>query len=144
MVFVGMQPVLTQVPPKSFRSTIATFIPAPASRPARDGPACPVPMMIASNRVFMGVAGGPGHLFYKPAKEHDVWSITARAQSKRSYLIQPRKRPRVVGIRYSPLRQSLPYSISRIGTSCALPATPFTMPPMIGPAKREYGYEFRR
>src|SRR5437667_10586759 len=43
-----MQPVLTQVPPKNLRSMTATFIPAPASLPARDGPACPVPMMIAS------------------------------------------------------------------------------------------------
>src|SRR6266498_3501623 len=43
-----MQPVLTQVPPKYLRSMTATFIPAPASLPASDGPACPVPMMIAS------------------------------------------------------------------------------------------------
>src|SRR5512138_1376690 len=43
-----MQPVLTQVPPNSLRSTSATFIPAVVSRPARDGPACPAPMMMAS------------------------------------------------------------------------------------------------
>src|ERR1044071_9854813 len=43
-----MQPVLTHVPPNSLRSTIATFIPAPASRTASDGPACPVPMTIAT------------------------------------------------------------------------------------------------
>jgi hypothetical protein len=49
MVLVGMQPVLTQVPPNSLRSMIATFMPAPASRFARDGPAWPVPMMMASN-----------------------------------------------------------------------------------------------
>jgi hypothetical protein len=49
-----MQPVLTQVPPKLLRSVIATFIRAPASRTASDGPACPVPMMIASYRVVMG------------------------------------------------------------------------------------------
>ena len=30
-----MQPVLTQVPPKSFRSTTATVMPAPVRRPAR-------------------------------------------------------------------------------------------------------------
>jgi hypothetical protein len=47
-VLVGMQPVLTQVPPNRLRSTIAVFIPAPVSRPASDGPACPVPMIIAS------------------------------------------------------------------------------------------------
>src|ERR1700691_4694909 len=45
-----MQPVLTQVPPKSFRSISATDIPAPVNRPARDGPACPAPITIASKR----------------------------------------------------------------------------------------------
>src|ERR1700730_1170780 len=49
MVFVGMHPVLTQVPPKRCRSMMATPIPAPESRAARDGPACPVPITIASN-----------------------------------------------------------------------------------------------
>ena len=48
IVFVGVQPVLMQVPPKRLRSTIATFWPEPASRSARAGPAWPVPMMIAS------------------------------------------------------------------------------------------------
>src|SRR5215472_7302080 len=45
---VGVQPVLTQVPPTRWRSTTATVIPAPARRNAKDGPAWPVPMMIAS------------------------------------------------------------------------------------------------
>jgi hypothetical protein len=36
------------VPPTRCRSTTATFIPAPVRRNAKDGPACPVPMMIAS------------------------------------------------------------------------------------------------
>jgi hypothetical protein len=53
IVFVGMQPVLTQVPPNNLRSTIATFCPAAAKRCARNGPACPVPMMIASKRVVI-------------------------------------------------------------------------------------------
>jgi hypothetical protein len=53
MVFVGMHPVFTQVPPKRPRSMIATFMPAAVSRPARGGPACPVPMMIASYDWFM-------------------------------------------------------------------------------------------
>src|SRR6478672_3844808 len=53
MAFVGMQPVLTQVPPTSRRSTIATRRPASARRLASDGPACPVPMMIASCVVVM-------------------------------------------------------------------------------------------
>jgi hypothetical protein len=55
---VGVQPVLTHVPPNSLRSMIATFIPAALKRPARGGPACPVPTMIASyafdiNRSFL-------------------------------------------------------------------------------------------
>ena len=53
MALVGVQPVLTQVPPKRLRSMIATFIRAPARQTASDGPACPVPMMIASYRVVM-------------------------------------------------------------------------------------------
>ena len=32
IVLVGMQPVLTHVPPKALRSMTATFIPAPARR----------------------------------------------------------------------------------------------------------------
>src|SRR5262245_16805497 len=44
-----MQPVFTQVPPNALRSTIATFMPAADNRAANGGPACPVPMMIASN-----------------------------------------------------------------------------------------------
>src|ERR1700754_3278801 len=48
-----MQPLLTQVPPKRLRSATATRQPAPARRPASDGPACPVPMMIASYFVAM-------------------------------------------------------------------------------------------
>jgi hypothetical protein len=48
MVLVGMQPVFTQVPPKRPRSITATFMPAAVKRPASEGPACPVPMMIAS------------------------------------------------------------------------------------------------
>jgi len=39
---------LTQVPLNSFRSISATFIPASVNRPARDGPSCPAPIMIAS------------------------------------------------------------------------------------------------
>src|SRR5262245_32499059 len=50
-----MQPVLTQVPPNCLRSIIATFIPVSASRTARGGPAWPVPIMIASYLVAIGI-----------------------------------------------------------------------------------------
>src|SRR5277367_1641616 len=43
-----MQPVLTQVPPKSLRSIKPTDIPAAVSRPAKGGPAWPAPIMRAS------------------------------------------------------------------------------------------------
>src|SRR5260221_8993457 len=52
-VLVGMQPTLTQVPPNSLRSMMAVFIPASVRRAASGGPAWPVPMMMASNRVVM-------------------------------------------------------------------------------------------
>src|ERR1700760_2696526 len=48
MVFVGVQPVLIQVPPASLRSTIAVFFPAPTRTSAKGFPPCPEPMMIAS------------------------------------------------------------------------------------------------
>src|SRR5438105_1827899 len=44
-----MQPTLTQVPPKRLRSMIAVLRVAFARRTASGGPACPVPMTIASN-----------------------------------------------------------------------------------------------
>src|SRR5215472_7043109 len=50
-----MQPLLTQVPPNLLRSIIATFIPASASRTARDGPAWPVPITIASYLIAIGI-----------------------------------------------------------------------------------------
>ena len=46
---VGMQPTFTQVPPNSLRSMMAVFMPSRVIRAASDGPAWPVPMMIASN-----------------------------------------------------------------------------------------------
>src|ERR1700734_1414656 len=47
-VFVGTHPVFTHVPPNLWRSIIATVLSAPANRAAKDGPAWPVPIMIAS------------------------------------------------------------------------------------------------
>ena len=47
-VLVGVQPVLTQVPPNSLRWITAIFIPAADRRAASDGPASPVPIMMAS------------------------------------------------------------------------------------------------
>src|SRR4051812_16662700 len=55
-----MQPVLTQVPPTSFRSIKATVLPAAVSRPASGGPAWPAPMMIASNARVMTRASQSG------------------------------------------------------------------------------------
>ena len=52
-VLVGMQPVLTQVPPKRLRSMIATRLPAAANRWASAGPDWPVPMMMASYRLVV-------------------------------------------------------------------------------------------
>src|SRR6185369_2479697 len=51
-----MQPVFTHVPPNLLRSMTATDLPAAENRAARDGPAWPVPMMIASKR-FIAVTG---------------------------------------------------------------------------------------
>jgi hypothetical protein len=48
IVLVGMQPVLTHVPPNRCRSATATVMPASDSRLASAGPDCPVPMMMAS------------------------------------------------------------------------------------------------
>lgn len=48
LYFVICFEILMQVPPESFRSMMATFLPAPARRPARNGPAWPVPIMMAS------------------------------------------------------------------------------------------------
>ena len=52
-VLVGMQPLLTQVPPTRWRSIIATLRPALPRRTASGGPAWPVPMTIASKVCFM-------------------------------------------------------------------------------------------
>src|SRR6476469_5706840 len=51
-----MHPVFTQVPPNLLRSIMATVLPAPAKRAARDGPAWPVPIMIAS-KCFIARSG---------------------------------------------------------------------------------------
>src|SRR6516165_265297 len=64
MAFVGIHPVLTQVPPKSFRSMIATLMPTALRRYAKDGPACPVPMIMASylvGRLIVGSMLGAGY-----------------------------------------------------------------------------------
>ena len=53
MALVGVQPVFTHVPPRTLRSMRATFLPAAASRTARNGPAWPEPMMIESKLVVM-------------------------------------------------------------------------------------------
>src|SRR4051812_6905392 len=47
-VLVGMQPSLTQVPPRCSRSISTVFMPTCARRTARKGPAWPLPMTMAS------------------------------------------------------------------------------------------------
>src|SRR5215467_7847156 len=58
-VLVGMHPVFTQVPPNLWRSMMATVLPAAAKRAARDGPAWPVPMMMASKCFMRPLRLGP-------------------------------------------------------------------------------------
>src|SRR5712691_9796204 len=58
-VLVGMQPTLTQVPPNRLRSMMAVFMPASVRRAASGGPAWPVPMTMASNRVVMAQGSFP-------------------------------------------------------------------------------------
>src|SRR6185503_3003280 len=53
-VLVGMQPTFTQVPPRSFLSTIAVLSPSESRRAHNAGPACPAPMTMASKRSAMG------------------------------------------------------------------------------------------
>src|SRR5678815_2711103 len=78
-----MQPLLTQVPPNRLRSIIATFIPVPASRTARDGPAWPVPITIASYLVAIGHTSAPAYSrlqfsgFYEPLRTTCTLSLTA-------------------------------------------------------------------
>ena len=48
-VFVGTQPLLTQVPPSGPRSISTVFKPSRAQRAAIDGPAWPAPITIASS-----------------------------------------------------------------------------------------------
>src|SRR5882757_36148 len=59
-VLVGVQPVLTHVPPKRWRSMIATDLPAPAKRAAKEGPAWPAPITMASYLRFIEVLQGRG------------------------------------------------------------------------------------
>src|SRR5580698_9306949 len=61
MALVGVQPLLTQVPPNLPCSTIPTRMPWPARRAASDGPAWPMPITMASNLALMAeppVRGG--------------------------------------------------------------------------------------
>jgi hypothetical protein len=80
-----VQPVLTQVPPNNFRSTMTVFRPAFANRTASAGPDCPVPITIASNLSGMGTSPLHGR-----AGAHR--RAQARLQKKRTdqYLDLPR------------------------------------------------------
>src|SRR5439155_11932795 len=80
-VFVGMQPLLTQVPPNRLRSIIATFIPVSASRTARDGPAWPVPITIASYLVAIGHASARVTLVYNFQSSYQSLRTTCTLRS---------------------------------------------------------------
>ena len=56
IVFVGVQPTLTQVPPTCSRSTTAVFHPAAASATASGFPPWPVPITMASKSIGLGIA----------------------------------------------------------------------------------------
>src|SRR5712692_834197 len=75
-VLVGMHPVLTHVPPNNLRSIMTTFLPAPARRPAKNGPACPVPIMIASYAFVIEHSSGCAN---RP--RIDTWSEPVAAAS---------------------------------------------------------------
>src|SRR5262249_39508808 len=82
-VLVGVQPLLTQVPPTSLRSMIAVLRPALPSRTASAGPAWPVPMTIASNARVMRLP---------PFADERMHESTAAAQARtgRATLQAPR------------------------------------------------------
>src|SRR5215831_13183634 len=73
-----MQPVLTQVPPNDLRSMIATLRPAATRRPANEGPAWPVPMMIASYLVIgfpsIAINKGRDETMPRPFREYRAQS----------------------------------------------------------------------
>src|SRR5262249_32938008 len=80
-VLVGMHPVLTHVPPNFCRSMIAAVMPAAENRSARDGPACPVPMMIASKcRVTIS-----SFKIMRPSARQHHKSIASDSQSSETY-----------------------------------------------------------
>src|SRR5207302_9650543 len=82
-----MQPLLTQVPPTRLRSIIATFIPVPASRTARDGPAWPVPITIASHLAAIGIPPpglGSAAIFRVTTSRREVLAHFARANWRSS------------------------------------------------------------
>src|SRR5213594_1032598 len=84
-----MQPLLTHVPPNRLRSIIATFIPVPASRTARDGPAWPVPITIASYLVAIGIPPlGFGRLQFSgflPAVKNYLHASAAQTRGTRAH-----------------------------------------------------------
>src|SRR5438105_12489977 len=88
-----MQPLLTQVPPNRLRSIIATFIPVSASRTARDGPAWPVPITIASHLVAIGIPPlglRSSTIFRVPTSRYELLAHFARANSRSSRFIGTR------------------------------------------------------
>src|SRR2546430_660940 len=91
IVLVGMQPLLTQVPPLEPRSIIATLRPACARRTARNGPAWPPPMTIASYR--SAITPAPKSLFQLLVH---IFEFDLPLRRKRADVEQPDRDRRIV------------------------------------------------
>jgi pyruvate/2-oxoglutarate dehydrogenase complex dihydrolipoamide dehydrogenase (E3) component len=89
MAFVGVQPVFTQVPPRTFRSTSATGWPALASLAARKGPACPEPMMIESKVLLIHTAYNDFEIVAANLLEGGNRRVTDRIPARATYTDPP-------------------------------------------------------
>src|SRR5258706_10720581 len=101
-VLVGMQPTLTQVPPRSLRSTIAVFRPSAPRRAVRAGPACPATMTTASKCSGTRIAAGRSRFDRRMDR---LFTKILRAQiDRRAFadvlvgIVQPRRRRRATPV----------------------------------------------
>lgn len=72
---------------------------------------------------------------------HHSYTVRASTYEERPFSISEtaQRYQALCGAQYSVVRQSYPYSMSRIGSSWGFPAIPFMMPPVIRPTYREWG-----